>query len=268
MDVPKWIDNLRGLNVIVTGDFRPDLGLNRSELHSLLQQHGANVHNDVKRSTDLLIRADSPMWLYGDFGQREAELAENQKFGREVGVVDVDGLGTLLDGAGVWARDPMFPPDAIQPVGRSYVVSSASSGQEMPELFERDPAALERALAGHATTQNALAAFVQSRGFEPLSPAGSAAQFDLAWNAGDAIWVAEIKSVTMQNEAIQLRLGLGQVLEYAWRLAHWHGRTVRAVLVPEAPPSDTVWAEITATCGVVLTWPEEFKSLGVALGSA
>lgn len=266
--MPKWIENLRGLNVIVTGDFRPRLSMNRSDLQALLRKHGACVDDDVRRSTDLLIRADSPMWLYGEYGQREAELAENGRLGHDVGVIDVDGLVKLLSGEGVWTRAPLFPPATTDPVGQRYLSARASSDGLMPVVIEHDPAALERALASHATVQNTLAAFVESQGFEPLSPAGSAAQFDLAWTVGDAIWVAEIKSTTGQNESTQLRLGLGQVLEYSWRLSQWHKRAVRPVLVPEQRPVDDSWGAISAECGVLLTWPDSFESLRSALAQS
>lgn len=263
--MPKWIESLRGQNVIVSGDFRPLMDMNRTELHSVLRRLGANIHSDVKWSTDLLIRADSPMWLYGKFGEREAELAENQQRGQDVGVIDASDLATLIEGRGVWARDPMSGPQPTPPVGQPYVVA-LPGGDNTAALFARDPAAVERALAGHATTQNALADFLRNNGIIPLSPAGSAAQFDLAWCAGDTIWVAEIKSITAQNESVQMRLGLGQVIEYAWRLRQRHACEVRAVLVPEGPPGDPSWIEIAQQPGVLVSWPSAFSSLAAALG--
>jgi hypothetical protein len=44
-------------------------------------------------------------------------------------------------------------------------------------------------------------------------------QYDLAWLAGDTLYVAEVKSLTAANEERQLRLGLGQVLRYTHLLA-------------------------------------------------
>ncbi len=87
-----------------------------------------------------------------------------------------------------------------------------------------DPAAVERALAGHRRTQNALAKFIAGRGLKPLSPDGTP-DFDLAWEDGRVLFVAEVKSVTDINEEGQLRLGLGQVLRYRHALAgRRHGR--------------------------------------------
>jgi hypothetical protein len=39
--------------------------------------------------------------------------------------------------------------------------------------------------------------------------------FDLAWQIGRTLFVAQVKSLTLRNEEKQLRLGLGQVLRYA-----------------------------------------------------
>lgn len=53
-----WIERLTGLNVIVSGDFRPSLGLTQPEVQSLIESHGARIHRDVSWGTTLLIRAD------------------------------------------------------------------------------------------------------------------------------------------------------------------------------------------------------------------
>lgn len=143
---------------------------------------------------------------------------------------------------------------------------SASVGGDL-KLVERDPAAMERALAGHARTQNLLADFLARRGLTPLSPVVSTIQFDLAWEAGSQIWVAEIKSLSAQNEAVQLRLELGQVLEYAWRLRQQHGRLGQPVLVPETAPEDPAWRVVCESVGVLVTWPL-FKTLERALNAA
>ena len=88
--------------------------------------------------------------------------------------------------------------------------------------FEVDPALVERALRGHAATQNALARFIEALSSEPLSPVGGDPAFDLAWRHGGIVYVAEIKSRTAGNEERQMRLGLGQVLRYRQML---HGHT-------------------------------------------
>lgn len=76
--------------------------------------------------------------------------------------------------------------------------------------------------------------------------------FDLAWQAGDTAFVAEIKSITDDNEEEQLRLGLGQVLPYRHRLQRTGYPKVIAFLVPERPPRDPCWADLCHDLQVVL----------------
>src|SRR5664280_3575931 len=105
------------------------------------------------------------------------------------------------------------------------------------EPFAVDPNEVDRALRAHADTQNALADWLILRGLTPLSPTGTAANFDLAWLDSGALFVAEVKSLNEFNETRQLRLGLGQVLHYQ-ALLEEKGQQVRAILVVEHRPRD------------------------------
>lgn len=119
---------------------------------------------------------------------------------------------------------------------------------------EIDPANAERALAGHAKTQNALSRFLIAKNLTPLSPAADEPDFDLAWIDQGVLFVAEIKSITDMNEEGQLRLGLGQVLRYRHSLAKRHQGEVRAVLVAERQPKDGSWIDVCGEVGAVITW--------------
>ena len=71
--------------------------------------------------------------------------------------------------------------------------------------------------------------------------------------------MAEVKSITAENEEHQPRLGLGQVLRYRQRLsALGHDRVV-AVLVPERQPRDPSWRELCQEFGVVLLCRNELE---------
>lgn len=260
----RWIDSLYDVEVKVTGNFQgTTLGMTQRELEGVLRSRGARVVHDIRRTTDLLIRAESAQWKYGKFGDREAELAQHRRRGSSGVVIDADDLVALLDGISVWARDPLEAPPEDAPLGTPYTAAAATTGIPT-SLFERDPAALERAFAGHARTQDQLAALLARIGVDAVSPATSSIQFDLAWPFGGSIWVAEVKSLSGQNEAIQMRLALGQVLDYAWRLAKRHGRATRMVIAAERAPTDPAWSEICAAAGVVLTWPP-YEGLEAAL---
>jgi hypothetical protein len=121
--------------------------------------------------------------------------------------------------------------------------------------FSVDPAVIERGTRAHAAAQNALADYLTSKGIEPLSPSRSQPYFDLAWRADGRLWVAEVKSLTSENEERQLRLGLGQVLRYRHLLESSSNQLVGAVLLLERPPTDRTWLDLCEKLEVVVAWP-------------
>ena len=139
---------------------------------------------------------------------------------------------------------------------RQVPVTDLSGGRDP---FSVDPALVERGLRGHTATQNELASVLSNAGIEPRRGLPPGPDFDLAWQKDRTVFVAEVKSITAQNEKQQLRLGLGQVLHYRQRLsALGHDRVV-AVLVPERQPRDPSWRELCEELGVVLLCRNEFE---------
>lgn len=92
------------------------------------------------------------------------------------------------------------------PLGTSYRESRVSPVPSERQPFTVDPALVERGLKGHADTQNELALVLRQAGIDPRSRLPHEPNFDLAWEARGAAFVAEIKSVTNDNEEEQLRL--------------------------------------------------------------
>jgi len=152
----------------------------------------------------------------------------------------------------------MQSPTAAAPVslGASYRRANEVLAVGERDPFAVDPALVERALRGHAATQNLLAAYIASTGATPLSPVPGGPNYDLAWRAGEEIWVAEVKSCTPLNQENQLRLGLGQVLRYRSILSAAIRRPVRAMLVAEVEPDDPAWLTLCADLDVELRWPD------------
>jgi hypothetical protein len=111
---------------------------------------------------------------------------------------------------------------------------------------------VERGLRGHVDTEQVLVAALRERGIEPWSPRAREPNFDVAWQHGEDLFVAEVKSTTAANEERQLRLGLGQVLRYRALLAARASRRVHAVLVPEREPADRSWRRTCAEVDVTL----------------
>jgi hypothetical protein len=164
------------------------------------------------------------------------------------------------DLAGQLIPTAALPPAEVFP---DYQPANEAPTTEPRQPFSVDPNQVDRALGAHAATQNALAAWVRSKGMSPLRPGGSAADFDLAWDDGVTLAVAEVKSLTPSNETGQLRLGMGQVLHYGMLLGT-NGRATRAVLAVERAPTDPRWVALCAAHGVTLVWPGEFDRLDVA----
>src|SRR5581483_8097476 len=126
--------------------------------------------------------------------------------------------------------------------------------------FTVDPDTVDRGLRSHAATQNALSESVRANDLVPLSPGPADPDFDLAWRDGQALVVAEIKSITAGNEIRQLRLGLGQLLDYL-DVAKRATSDTRGVLAVEAEPADKRWIKLCEDHGVTLVWPSIFESL-------
>lgn len=263
----RWVESLDGLEVKVTGDFRQtELGLTQRAVERLLRQHGARVVSEVRRTTDLLIRADSPSWKYVDFGAREERLSKYQDRAGSSGVLDVDDLVELLAGRPVWARDPSSPPHEVR-TWAPYRRATPSDLAESETITVRDSDAVEAALEGHASTQNALADLVGELGCNPLSPRGQV-RFDLAWEVDDWIWVAEVKSLVGGRESEQLRIGLGQVLEYSWRLHRELDRPIQPVLAVEREVTDSSWMSICEAVEVLLLWAPTFQGIAEGVSRA
>jgi hypothetical protein len=126
--------------------------------------------------------------------------------------------------------------------------------------FDRDPNAVDRALKAHADVQNALNDFLVTAGARPWSPRKGEPDFDIAWTWRRRVFVGEVKSLTLANEERQIRLGLGQILDYQ-ELMTSQRPGVRAVLAIERQPRDDRWMRLCERHGVILVWPDTFSVL-------
>jgi hypothetical protein len=148
-----------------------------------------------------------------------------------------------------------IPTDTV--FGQPYVHAAEDAATSEREPFSVDPNLVDRGLRGHATTQNALAAFI---GNVVRTPRADEPLYDLAWMAGDTLYVAEVKSLTAANEERQLRLGLGQVLRYAHPLTG-RARHVQPILAVEREPAGRSWVILCERLGIWLVWPPSFARL-------
>lgn len=142
-------------------------------------------------------------------------------------------------------------------------VERSSGGEETSDLWLYDPSERDRSTQVHRSLENWLIATLRSMGIEPLDPAGDPF-FDLAWKMGATTHVCEVKS-SANSEVHQLRLGLGQVLEYQRKLERSGLALVRPSLLIESEPRDPDWPDICRRHGVLLFWPSLWDSIRASL---
>ena len=135
--------------------------------------------------------------------------------------------------------------------GAKYKYADENSRNiETGELFNSDPNLLDRALQLHSITQNTVANWIQGEGLVPISPNSKTCDFDIAWESEHGRVVCEVKSLSETNEVHQFRLGLGQVLEYAYLTS------AIPVLMFSRMPNNLGLLETAQNSGVKVLWPE------------
>ena len=119
-----------------------------------------------------------------------------------------------------------------------------------------DPAARTAGLRRHAVTQNKLVRAYLDAGGQPFA---SNHNVDAAWTmpGSSTVFVAEVKGITKANEVGQLRLGLGQVIDFAVEVAGSSGRPVHPILFVSSEPTTPRWEQKCGQGGVELAWPNK-----------
>jgi hypothetical protein len=141
--------------------------------------------------------------------------------------------------------------DSTSEFGREYLFADEESRDVAEsELFSADPNLLDRALQIHSITQNTVANWIIGSSLTPNSPVSITCDFDIAWESDFGKIVCEVKSLSDENEIHQFRLGLGQVLEYAQKLA------AAPVLMFSRRPTQSALIDAANKAGVAVLWPE------------
>jgi hypothetical protein len=158
----------------------------------------------------------------------------------------------------------LHPPEqakgGVAAIGRNFTADDEDAIFRAAAPGVADPDLVGRGTRAHRRTRNVLAAYLPTIGLRPLDPAPSDPPFDLAWWKAETLYVAEVKSVTRENEEHQLRLGLGQLLRYCHLLRNRAERVV-PVLVPELKPRDPEWNQLCTALNVRLAFPPDFEAL-------
>ena len=146
------------------------------------------------------------------------------------------------------AEGAELPP---QPWANEEVVVKMKIG----EGAAADPAARTAGLRRHAVAQNKLVRAYRDAGGQPFA---SEHNLDAAWTmpGSPTVFVAEVKGITKANEVGQLRLGLGQIIDFAVEVANSSGRPVHPILFVSTEPTTPRWDEKCGQGGVELAWPD------------
>lgn len=145
--------------------------------------------------------------------------------------------------------------ESVSEFGVRYKFANEEPHQvEGSELFRADPNLLDRALQIHALTQNTVANWVMGDSLTPQSPNSNKCDFDIAWESDFGRIVCEVKSLTDENEVHQFRLGLGQILEYSYKL------NASPVLMFSRRPTQQELINTANKAGVAVLWPEILSS--------
>jgi hypothetical protein len=155
---------------------------------------------------------------------------------------------------------PLIPIKRPDRPGDEYRRADEDASVGGFDPLQVDPAVVERGTRGHAITQNALADYIISRGVSPRSARPNEPGFDIAWMWEGALYIGEVKSVTNRNEQSQLRLGLGQLLQYRHQMRIVYPGKVVAVLATERKPPQ-LWIDICNALEIELVWPGAFDRL-------
>jgi len=153
----------------------------------------------------------------------------------------------------------VVPPSEI---GRTY----REANEDLPDgptdaTAAKDPDNVGRGLVAHNKTQNIIAEIIRRIGWMPRSPAAGEPEYDLAWKAGESLFVCEVKSISGTNEERQLRMAVGQVIRYRQKLAAAGHEPVAAVIGLERAPDDQSWHELCKQEGIVIVWPENAEEI-------
>ena len=207
-------------------------------------------------------------------------VAQQRHEGNHICLIDADGYAKLLKRSSAPClklkriagskkyrvlRPQPLTEEPSTPVGTLFGLPwrPSKAPAHRPVELGHDLEALDRGTAAHEQTAARLRDHLSEA---PLMSHGPGApRFDAAWlpaSDPDAVCIAEVKSLTFPTERQQIRLGLGQVLDYVSQLsAHHDSLAVHPVLVLEKQPKGSHWVDVATRAGVHLSWAPDFPRI-------
>lgn len=268
-----WVEALSGQVVTFTGRvIVKGIHRNRAECGELVEACGARPAADVTREVTVLVHGS-----FDGIGIADPVRGNSRKLltvhrlrsarAAHVHVIDSEGLAALLGGDAARCRRVHASGATAQVV--RVPGEGALGGPLRPKRPIRHNASelrvdlsdLDKGTEAHEATVDLLRERLSQRGIIAERPAGSGPQFDVGWLRARTLFIAEVKSLTGAREDQQIRLGIGQVLDYRYQVSQKHPAPPVGVLVLERKPSDARWEGIARSTGVVLTWGSQFPGI-------
>lgn len=270
------VHGLKGHTVCFTGRVLVDgVWTVRATCSKRAAQRGAVSKTDFSRKVTLVVYGDLASKAVTDdsraYSSTLVDAEAERSRGRHVCVVDADGFSELLKGRPApclklrKARTGRVRPVAAHTPKGGILggpLRVRRTGQRLSGDLTLDLSALDRATTAHETTVGTLIAYLSRQGIEACAHAPGAPQFDAGWHCGQEVFVAEVKSLTGAHEEQQIRLGIGQLLDYTQQLRIAHPSTlVHPVLILEKSPSADRWVALARSVGLRLAWAPDFAGL-------
>ena len=123
-----------------------------------------------------------------------------------------------------------------------------------------DLTGLDAGTAAHEQTVRALIKHLAAYGITLRGPSAGAPSIDGGWVEHGVRYIAEVKSLSGANPSQQLRLGLGQVLDYHDQLGA-PDDVVPVLVLEQRPPDSARWVKLGRRHGVTVTWAPSFPGI-------
>lgn len=268
-----WVHTLSEQTLCLTGKVLMDgEWVIRKDCEEMIQQFGANSKPDFSRKITVVVHGDLASQLVTDshreYSKNLVLATREREQGHHVCVVDGNGFVDLIDGNPAPCRElqrAQGADDGVFVLARSGdeilggPLHQRKVGQHGTGALSLDLDHLDRGTRTHEATIAALIEHLAHQQVEVRGHARNAPRFDAGWSRDDDIFIAEVKSLTGASEDQQIRLGIGQVLDYTHQLQLGRADSrVCPVLALEKWPTEPRWTSLTEASGILLTWAPGF----------
>lgn len=268
----RWVSSLRSQTVTFTGSVNVDgKHLPRNECEREARAQGASTASDFSSRITLVVEGELHGKAVTDpsrgYSMKLVGAQASRVRGRpHVHVIDSDGFANLLDGLPARCRNlrgsgsgVRVQPEIGEGVLGGPLRPRAVVTHDALELTT-DMSALDAGTQAHEATVAAFAAHLQRAGHIAQGPSRGAPLFDIGWHDGSNLFIGEVKSLRGTAEDQQIRLGIGQLLDYSHQFEA-RGQLVVPVLILQCQPTSDRWAALAAAHRLLLTYGPAFPNV-------